>query len=146
MEERREMSTKYVLGFLFSHNESRVVLIHKRRPDWQAGKFNGVGGHVEDGESPVQAMRRGFIEEAGLDVPRWRQFANLRGDGFIVFMFRASMQGVDEIRTVTDERVDNYHIAYLPSNVLPNLRWLIPMAMSSQSHDWPFTITERDEF
>lgn len=31
----------------------------------------------------------------------------------------------------------------LPENVIPNLRWLIPMARSRQRHDWPFRIYER---
>ena len=41
-----------------------VVLTHKNRPAWQAGKLNGVGGKIELLESPVAAMVREF--ELGL--------------------------------------------------------------------------------
>src|SRR5690349_13991679 len=42
----------YALGFLFD-GTGRVVLIRKRRPAWQAGLLNGVGGKVEPGEAPA---------------------------------------------------------------------------------------------
>ena len=38
------MIQHYACGFLFSQDRTRVVLIRKRRPAWQAGKLNGVGG------------------------------------------------------------------------------------------------------
>ena len=37
--------TGYACGFLFSDDRRHVVLIRKRRPAWQAGKLNGVGGN-----------------------------------------------------------------------------------------------------
>ena len=55
----------YVAGFLFSPDRSRVLLIRKNRPAWQAGKLNGLGGKIEPGETPPQAMRREFREEQG---------------------------------------------------------------------------------
>ena len=36
---------QYVCGFLFSRDRARVLLIRKRRPAWQAGKLNGLGGN-----------------------------------------------------------------------------------------------------
>jgi 8-oxo-dGTP pyrophosphatase MutT (NUDIX family) len=54
---------RYVVGFLFSEDESRVLLVWKNRPAWQDGKLNGVGGKIEAGETPLQAMEREFKEE-----------------------------------------------------------------------------------
>lgn len=64
---------RYVLGFAFTAN-GRVALIQKQKPAWQAGRWNGIGGKIEEGESPVQAMAREFREETGVDIPtsRWR--------------------------------------------------------------------------
>lgn len=36
--------TFYVAGLAFSTDLQHVALIKKNRPDWQAGKFNGIGG------------------------------------------------------------------------------------------------------
>ncbi|HEY89276.1 MAG TPA: NUDIX domain-containing protein [Thermoflexia bacterium] len=46
------------------------VLLLRGAPDkrlW-AGKYNGLGGHIELGEEPRRAARREVQEEAGLDV------------------------------------------------------------------------------
>lgn len=36
-----------------------------------AGKYNCLGGHVEEGEDILSAARRELMEEAGLDVDLW---------------------------------------------------------------------------
>ncbi len=38
---------RYVVGFCFNGDMSKVVLIQKNRPAWQVGKLNGVGGMVK---------------------------------------------------------------------------------------------------
>ena len=71
----------YVLGFAFSPDHSKVVLIAKNRPAWQAGRRGGVGGHVEPGETPAAAMVREFREEAHCeDALDWEPFGRLSGD------------------------------------------------------------------
>jgi 8-oxo-dGTP pyrophosphatase MutT (NUDIX family) len=63
---------RYVLGFVFNRNLGRVLLVLKNRPAWQANKLNGIGGKIEVGETPLQAMEREFREETGF-VQRLRQ-------------------------------------------------------------------------
>lgn len=58
----------YVVGYAFRSDYGAVALIEKRKPAWQAGKLNGIGGKIEPGESPEAAMSREFLEEAGLLV------------------------------------------------------------------------------
>lgn len=54
---------EYVLGFMFDPTLRKVLLVWKDRPTWQKGRLNGIGGHIEAGETPHEAMVREFEEE-----------------------------------------------------------------------------------
>jgi len=129
------MIKRYVVGFLFHKETGDVALIHKNRPDWQAGKMNGVGGHIHDGELPIDAMKREFKEEAGIDIEDWDAFALFQGKGYEVHLFRAvcDTDTARQLKTCTDEEVE-----WVPStnicerlDVIHNLRWVIPLAKQS---------------
>jgi 8-oxo-dGTP diphosphatase len=123
---------EYVAGFLFNERKKHVALILKNRPDWQSGKFNAIGGSVETekAEFPLGAMRREFKEETGLDVDNWHAFATLEDDrGWKVYFYWAIGE-VWACRKTTDEDIKVFRVEDLPENIIPNLRWLIPMALS----------------
>jgi 8-oxo-dGTP diphosphatase len=123
----------YVNGFMFDKTRRHVVLIEKQRPAWQKGRLNGVGGKREEGETYRQAMQREFREETGVDHEDWNLFGFLRGEGFEIAFFRAfSNNAVDAVETLTDERVLVLPTLYVTrqENIIPNLYWLIPMALS----------------
>jgi len=127
------MVTRYVVGFMFDSNKEKVVLIEKQRPDWQKNLLNGVGGHIEAAESGIEAMKREFSEETGVDCPDWENYANLSDakGHFNVEMFYAISDKMFEVVSKTDERVLIEWVKDLDKlNVIPNLRWLIPMALS----------------
>lgn len=65
------INREYVVGFCFDTTMEHVLLINKKRPDWQAGKLNGIGGKIEEHEIAPGAMRREFGEETGLYIPDW---------------------------------------------------------------------------
>ncbi len=138
--------TTYVVGFYYLG--SSVLLIRKNRPEWQKGKWNGVGGHIEAGETSVQAMRREFREETGTDVSekRWQNFAIYRGKGWEVHFYRCE-GSMDDVwpTTTTDEAVGNFAFYELPLTAIPNLHWLIPMSCDKymQPKDWPFIVEEK---
>jgi 8-oxo-dGTP diphosphatase len=140
---------EYVAGFLFDDSGDRVALIHKQRPDWQKGRLNGVGGKIEhhltdDGyripEWPADAMRRECLEEFGIDVPDWTQFNTLDTNGATVHFFMArSSDKIEELLKLmlrTKYSRDQEYPAVLRTidvqfskTVIPNLKWLIPMAL-----------------
>ena len=126
----------YSAGFMFFEDE--VLLITKARPSWQAGLLNGVGGKVEDGELHVTAMVREFREETGVDTAAadWTEFAellggrNARGEPtakIVLYCARAAVR--PKARSMTDEPVAWYLAKNLPSNVIGQLRWQVPLAL-----------------
>jgi 8-oxo-dGTP diphosphatase len=72
---------------------SRVLLMrHPATSDRFAGRWNGIGGHVEPGEGVRAAARRELREEAGLDVPALRlrgvvHETGLLGHAYVIFFF-----------------------------------------------------------
>ncbi len=121
---------KYVVGFLFD-NDHRVLLIKKKRPAWQIGKLNGVGGKIEEGETPSDAIRREFLEETGSDIYVWRYFCRIRFPGGAVFFFRSNQVPSVKPMSKTDEKLRWVKIARIKNyDIIPNVAWLIPMAMS----------------
>lgn len=128
---------EYVAAFLFSENRRSVALIRKNKPEWQAGKFNGIGGKVEPGETPIEAMEREFLEEAGLHVTGWKHKVTLHKEGeFDVHFYYAFDDRVFSVRTMEKEVVDVIDVAYLPMvKHVPNLSWLIPLCLEPLTQD-----------
>jgi len=124
---------KYVAGFLFSENREQIALIRKNRPEWQAGKLNGIGGKIEDGEFPIQAMQRECLEECGLDIEDWVSFCKLSDakKTWEVTFFRI-FTDLSNITSMEEEKIEVISLENLnQENVISNLRWLIPMAMDN---------------
>lgn len=120
---------KWVVGFLF-RNEREVALVSKAHPSWQAGKLNGVGGKINDGELPLEAMQREFLEEAGATVKEWKEFALLRVQDGEVHFFVA--HGDYVLQSLTEEEIAWYGIENIKDKpLIANLAWLIPLALDS---------------
>jgi len=140
---REGLLMEYVAGFMFSFDKKKVALILKNRPQWQKGRKNGIGGHVESGETPDEAMVREFEEETGVRHVPWNQFCTLVGPWGFVYFYRATGT-LGRLKTMTDESICICKARYLHgSNVVPNLNWLIPMALSKDV--WSSTVQWQDE-
>lgn len=96
----------YVLGFAFT-TDGRVALIQKKRPAWQAGRLNGIGGKVEGTEHSAAAMVRECREETGVDTPEkaWQFRGRMYGQNWSVFVYTCTLEIIKNARTVEDERV-----------------------------------------
>lgn len=138
------MIVRYVLGFAFDLADNSVALIEKKRPDWQKGHWNGLGGHIEEGESPHAAMVREFLEEANIKThqAQWRLAGKLfASDAWEVFVFTAREQLNGRIERAMrfnqrkDERVVMYkehERKHLP--LLPNIEALIALCCVKHDH------------
>ena len=122
------MYTNWVAGFLFRNEGKEVALVLKTRPKWQAGKLNGVGGKIDEQETPLQAMQREFKEEAGADIEDWKEFLLLKVQDGQVHFFVA--HGDHQLQSMTDEKIDWYKVDELADKpMIRNLRWQIPLAL-----------------
>ncbi|MBF9017680.1 MULTISPECIES: 8-oxo-dGTP diphosphatase [unclassified Oceanispirochaeta] len=72
-----------VITYILKGNE--VLLIHKKT-GLGAGKVNAPGGHIEEGEAPLEAAVRETIEEVGLIT------SNLQYSGELFFHFLDGLQ------------------------------------------------------
>jgi len=135
---QRGIKREYVLGFCFLYYNTEVVLIRKNKPEWQKGLLNGVGGKIEPGESPMEAMIREWREETGTYITDWHRFVNMNFSGATIFVFKCQLPGCVDVQSATDEAVGVFSVAdALASPItIPNLKWLIPMALyDSQTHE-----------
>lgn len=126
------LQTLYVLGFLFDESRRYVWLIEKARPKWQKGKLNGIGGHIESGETQPEAIRREFREETGLDVPEWSHTVTLTSEKWVVFVYRSFLptEKFTEVQSLTDEKPVCLRVNQLScKDIIENSRWLIPMQL-----------------
>jgi len=149
-----EKCVDYVCGFLFNGDFTNVLLIRKKRPEWQAGLLNGVGGKVEDGETPYAAMEREFMEETGQFVGAWKHFGKMKGftagcysKSFKVDYFGLQMDnisGFEDFVSQTDELLEVIAVERLTptrKDVVENVPWLVGLAIDSLKDGRPgFTI------
>jgi 8-oxo-dGTP diphosphatase len=72
------------LGYVLSPDRRLVLMIHRAaRPDDQAfGKYNGLGGKMEQGEDVAACMMREIREEAGIEVTQMRLRGTVSWPGF----------------------------------------------------------------
>lgn len=126
---------RYVVGFLYSHDLSSVVLIRKKRPESQRGRLNGVGGKVQPGETARSAMTREFKEEAGLHVSAWKRMVCLTGPHFDVHFFCSRWGSLAEVSSQTDEQIEIHACCKrLPGTIISDLAWLVPMGRYLLAH------------
>lgn len=74
--------------------DDKWLFIHKRRKnDPNKGKYLGIGGHIEPGESVIDCMVREIYEETGIVASR--DLSNLIQYGYV--MFHSDKYGDEEM-------------------------------------------------
>ena len=107
-----------------------IVLIRKSKPEWQAGKLNMPGGHVEPGETPLECAKRELEEETGLVSTKEELMGQLSGPDYrvhVVFcraynQFPASLTKEEVVLPFLSEAV------HLP-DLIENLKIVIPLCL-----------------
>lgn len=99
------MKTLYSVGFAVSLDGQKVLLLEKGRPVALKGKWMGVGGHIEEGETPFDAIVRESKEEADLDLLAWDRLCVVEREDATIYM-HAAFTDLSQARTMTDEPVE----------------------------------------
>lgn len=143
----------YVLVLLLDERCEQILMIRKRRPAWQAGHLNAVGGKIEPGETPLEAAVREVVEETRieLDAASCEPLCSLEGDdpdsSFHIEVFRAlvatSELDVAAADPPTDEQLELHSTSALPDSALDNLSWLVPLACHTTERYETFAVIER---
>lgn len=96
---------KYTIGFIHCAETSQTLLLNRQKLPWM-GRWNGVGGKLDAGESALECIRRETLEETGLDIEnytcrgimRWVSDGEDRG-GMYIFSAEVSRSQVEAYRT-----------------------------------------------
>lgn len=141
----------YTLGFMFSEDSSKVLLILKDRPEWQKGKLNGIGGKWEEGDGVDLGVTqsREFFEETGIKTLKkdWHLFCIIegtetedktgteKGSGYRIWCYRTFSEKLHTARTMETENPIVIEVDFLKAGLiqtLPNVNWLVPMALHTE--------------
>ena len=103
------------------HNACTLMLHRvKKANDIHEGKWNGLGGKFEAGETPEECVRREVQEESGLVIQNPNlhgllMFPNFKGDDWYVFVFTAT--------EFSGELIDSPegNLEWIPDEKLPGL-------------------------
>ena len=135
---------KYCLGFIFSEDFSDILLVKKihtpKNAKFLLNKLNGIGGHVENDESSLEAMGRECYEETGIRNCKFIEFASLRAKFGYVDCYYTVTNDIYFYVKKEDEPLKIYSVNpfngardynwYQDFNPVANLLYLIPMALN----------------
>ena len=140
------MIKKMTVGFIFNPSGDQVLLIKKNRPEWQAGKFNGIGGHLNHGEELDNDFKRCFIREVKEECNLVLNYDSVKQIGRIfsvagetkykesvivpIFVYKMETEAeMANVKQLTDEPLmwlGTFELCM--DRVIPNLMFLVPFA------------------
>lgn len=149
MSEVAQKITQYVI--MFARNPSmptKVLLVHKNKPAWQAGRFNLPGGKIEQGETPCEAAVRELLEETGLSVlGQPLHLGVIEGTGCIIHVFTGLIDEYAylEPQEGNTERVEwmDWPAVQCDRRLIENLRCIIPLCQAGVM-GWTVRDTNQD--
>lgn len=130
---------------VFPVDEKGHVLLLKgasNKKIW-ANLWNGPGGHLEVGESVLEAARRELLEETGLTAGRLIHCAQIVVDtgtspGIIFFVFKAKQLSGELRGSVEGDLAWFTQTQALSQDLVEDLYTLLPQVMRHRANEKPF--------
>lgn len=138
----------YTLGLIYNPKNTQILLQLKDKPDWQHGRYNGIGGKVEQNETPDHAMLRKGIEEIGVEAA-WTHKGQIKVNEHLIDLYKTNLSGtsiryaIKHAQRNTNETLDLSWIDQMPENILSNLTYLVPMLADDKFELCSITLKER---
>lgn len=101
---------------IMTDKQGRLLVGKRLRPP-QAGKWEMPGGKVEAGETVIEALRREFREEGGVELTDIARWTKIETDATLLYLFRVYSQDFF-IPTIYEE------YRYIPADEIPSLDWI----------------------
>lgn len=138
-EEKKELQ-KNVCAVII--DEDNKILLLKRGSDpkiWQPSKWALVGGAVEKGETPEQAVKREILEETGLEIKKFiKTFDIKRNPDSIESIFACRYKGEPTDIKLNEENTNYgwYDIEEMKFlDIVPNLIEYITLAFTGEEYE-----------
>lgn len=126
--------------------DGKILLSRRFNTGWGDGMYSVVAGHLEGGETFLQAMSREAKEEAGIDIDvsdmRVVHVVHRKSDEERVDVFISADRWKGEPRVMEPEKCDDmgwFPVDELPENVVPYVRQAIGMVLKGEAyseHGW----------
>jgi 8-oxo-dGTP diphosphatase len=128
------------LGFVYTPQLNKVLLIKKQKPVDHKDKLNGLGGKCEGKESYRNCLSREVLEECGLSLlpTSWKKIGSIKWAEWHVEVFATIFDGSPQTNHIMiANEVAWYSVKNIPKNVIENLQWLIPVGIDSLTNKTP---------
>ncbi|MCH4569817.1 8-oxo-dGTP diphosphatase [Bacillus sp. ES1-5] len=109
-----ERMYKYTICFIRKGNE---ILLLNRNKKPNMGMWNGVGGKIEDNETPYEGIIRETLEETGIDLP------SVTYKGNVVFKSKDEPRGSEGMYVFLADLPDGVHMDTPLSTAEGLLEW-----------------------
>ena len=125
------------------HKDNQVLLSLRANTGYEDGKYSVVAGHVETGESVIDAGIREAKEEAGVDVTpfffRIVGSMHRKSEDERIDYFAVVDQWTGELRNCEKNKCGGLHwypVDGLPSNIIPYIRFVINKTFVEKKEMW----------
>ena len=125
--------SKYVIVWVQrGYASDQTLLILKKNPKWQRGRFNLPGGKIEEGETPEEAATRELKEETGYDPAVPVRVMGVMQDGpNTIYCVKAVVTSHDPPKPRTEETETPLWMSWMEverePRLIPNLRVIVPL-------------------